>query len=313
MGWSEFYAQATHGVVDLAMGRGAGITENRVRRRAATDGWQGLHPGAWRLATHPDSPTSRLAAALRLAGPEARADRHTALALRGLVSAWPTRHQLLLPHGCRVRPNPEIDVRRTRTLHHDEHEEVDGLPSLCVARVLLDLARDLQAPALRSLALAALRDGHLEVEELRTVLARNPCAPGRRRLERALVELDRDGSESGFEFTTRDRVVAAGLAPDPEQPSVLVGGVRRRIDIAWVALRVGLECQGYRAHARNDALDRDAARMNALVADGDWIVLQVTATILHEGWERFLAELCRCLRRRADALGLPRPPGSELH
>lgn len=313
MGWSEFYAQAVHGVVDLRMGREAELGDDRVRRRSATDGWDPLHPGAWRLPTHPETPRSRLAAALRHVGPGARADRYTALGLHGLVSAWPTRPQVLLPHGCRSRRTRGVDVRRTRTLHPDETDEVDRLATVTVARALLDLARDLRTSALRSLALAALREGRLDLAELDATLARNPCAPGRRRLVQVLGDLDRDGSESGFEFTTRARVRTAGLEPDTDQPVVLVGGVRRRIDIGWGALRVGIGCQGYRAHAANDALDRDAMRLNRLVAEGDWIVLQVTATVLHEGWEAFLADLCRCLRRRADALGLPHPPGSDRH
>lgn len=313
MTWSDFYRQAMHGVVDLRMARDADLDEKTIRRRAGTDGWDPQFPGGWRLPAHPDTPQSRVAAALRHVGPGARADRHTALALRGLVTAWPTRPQVLLPHDCRSRATPGVDVRRTRTLHPDEHVTLDDLPTLTCARILLDLARDLRTDALRSLALAALREGRLDLAAVRATLERNPCAPGRRRLWQVLGDLQRDGSESGFEYTTRDRVLAAALRPDAEQPVVLVGGVRRRIDIAWLAVRVGIECQGYRAHARNAALDQDAARMNALVADGDWVVLQVTATILHEGWPAFLAELCRCLRRRADAAGLPRPPGSEAH
>ena len=43
-----------------------------------------------------------------------------------------------------------------------------------------------------------------------------------------------DGSESGLEFTARRRMGEAGLTPDLDQPTVLVAGVRRRIDIAWV-------------------------------------------------------------------------------
>lgn len=308
MGWPEFYEQALHGIVDLAMGREAALHPNSVRRRASADGWERVHAGAWRLPTHPSTSRSGVAAALRLVGPDAHADRHTALGLRGLVP-FPTRHQVLLPHGCRVRSGPGVDVRRTRHLRDEDRDVVDGLPSVTVARALLDLARDLRTGALRTLALAAQQQDTLDLDDLRDVLARHPQALGRRRLRQVLHDLGRDGSESGLEFTTRDRVVAAGLRPDAEQPTILVGGTRRRIDIAWLALRVGIECQGYRDHAGREGLDRDAVRLNSLVAEGDWVILQVTVTMVYDGWEQFLADLRACLRRRADQLGLPHPEG----
>ncbi len=308
MGWPEFYEQAVHGIVDLAMGRAAGLHPNSVRRRSVTDAWVPEHPGTWRLPTYPATSQSAVAAALRLVGPDARADRHTASALRGLVP-FPTRHQVLLPHGCRVRRTPGVDVRRTRHLPTEDLDVVDGLPSVTVARTLLDLARDLQTGALRTLALTAQQQDLLEPDDLRDVLARHPHAPGRRRLRQVVHDLGRDGSESGFEFTTRDRVVAAGLRPDTEQPTVLVAGTRRRIDIAWLALRVGIECQGYRDHAGREGLDRDAVRLNGLAAEADWVILQLTASMLHDDWEQFLTDLRTCLRRRADQLGLPHPEG----
>lgn len=311
MGWPELYDQAVHGIVDLAMGRDAGLHPNSVRRRASADGWDPLHAGAWRLPTHPSTSRSGVAAALRLVGPDAHADRHTALALRGLVP-FPTRHQVLLPHGCRVRTARSVDVRRTRHLPDEDRDVVDDLPSVTVARALLDLARDLQTGALRTLALAAQQQDVLDLDGLGDVLARHPHAPGRRRLRQVLHDLGRDGSESGLEFTTRDRIVGAGLRPDAEQPTVLVGGTRRRIDIAWLALRVGVECQGYRDHAGREGLDRDAVRLNSLVAEGDWVILQVTATMVYDGWEPFLADLRACLRRRADQMGLPYPAGVAI-
>lgn len=310
MGWPEFYAQAVHGIVDLAMARAADLHPNSVRRRASADGWAPEHPGAWRLPAHPPTSQSAVAASLRRVGSQAHAhaDRHTALALRGLVP-FPTRAQVLLPHGCRVRTTRGVDVRRTRHLPDEDRERIDALPSVTVARALLDLARDLQTGALRTLALAAQQQRLLDLDELRDVLARHPHAPGRRRLRQVLHDLTRDGSESGLEFTTRDRVVAAGLRPDTEQPTVLVAGTRRRIDIAWLALRVGIECQGYHDHAGREGLDRDAVRLNSLVAEGDWVILQLTASMLHDGWDQFLADLRACLRRRADLLGLPYPDG----
>ena len=207
MGWPEFYAMAIHGIVDLAMGRAAGLSENTVRRRAGTDGWVPEHPGAWRLPAHPCTRRSEIAAAIRRAGPAAAADRHTTFALHGLVSSFPTRHQLLLPHDRRHRDLDGLDVRRSRVLPAGHLDEVDGIASVTVARALVDAARDLRTDALRALALAAQREALASEQDLQSVLDVLPCARGRRRVLQVVHDLRLDGSESGFEFATRDRIV----------------------------------------------------------------------------------------------------------
>lgn len=310
MGFEDLYDLAPHGYVDLAMGHAAGITPERLNRRAASDGWDPQPGGGWRLPSHPDTPQLRLVAAVRQTSPDAVADRHSAMALHGVVSSFPTRPQLLLPHECRSRNDALADVRRSRRLLACHVEEVDRIPCVRPARAIADLAADLDTPALRSLALACQRDRLLTVDELAEVLDTLPKnAKGRRRLRQVVRDLAADGSESGFEFTTRTRMRHAGLRPDDDQPTVSVAGRRRRIDIAWLVLRVGVECQGYLAHVGARALDRDAGRLNALIARDDWLILQLTPYILHEGWDAFLTDLRSCLARRARAAGLPMPAG----
>ena len=310
MGWHELYEHALHGFVDLGMARAAELTRDQVVHRASTDAWDPQPAGGWRLPGHPDGPRFRLAAALRGNGPDAVVDRHSALALHGLVSAFPTRPQLLLPHEARSRQREGIDVRRTRRLLAAHVDEVDGLPCVVAARAIADLAGELRVPALRSLALAAQRDGLVRPGALSSIL---DCLPhnlrGRGRLREVVGDLATDGSESGFEHSARRRMQDEGLRPDRGQPTVIVAGRRRRIDIAWLALRVGVECQGYGAHVGASALDGDAARLNGLVAEGDWVILQLTPTLLREDWSTFLADLRRCLARRARELGLDLPAG----
>lgn len=310
MGFDDLYDLALHGYVDLAMGRAAGLAPERVNRRAASDAWDPQPGGGWRLPSHPDTPQLRLIAAVRQTGPDAVADRHSAMALHGVVSSFPTRPQLLLPHECRSRGDARADVRRSRRLLACHLDEIDRIPCVRPARAIADLAADLGTPALRSLALACQRDRLLTVAELAEVLDALPRnAKGRGRLRQIVQDLAADGSESGFEFTTRTRMHHAGLRPDEDQPTVTVAGRRRRIDIAWLLLRVGVECQAYVTHVGANALDRDAGRLNALVARDDWLILQLTPTMLHEGWDDFLTDLRSCLARRARAAGLPMPAG----
>ena len=122
---------------------------------------------------------------MRRCGPDAVADRHSALALRGVLSSFPTRPQVLLPHEARVRrvTDLRLDTRRTRRLLSSHLDDTDGIPCVSAARAIANLA-------------------------------------------------------------------------------------------------------------------------------ADWLILQLTPTILHEQWPAFLAQLRRCLVRRAAPLGVPAPPGT---
>lgn len=312
MGFRELHELAHHGFVDLPMVLEAELTRAQAHGRAETDGWDPHPGGGWRLPGHEPTGRFHLTAAVRQTGPDAVADRHSALALNGLVSSFPTRPQVLLPHECRSRNVDGVDIRRTRRLLASHVEVVDRIPTVTVPRALANLAAQLQTSALRSLALAAQRSDLASPHELEAVMVDLPSnMPGRGRLRQVVEDLRADGSESGLEFTARRRMGDAGLTPDPDQPTVLVAGVRRRIDIAWLPLRVGVECQGYGAHTGAAALDQDAGRLNALAAEADWTILQLTPQMLHETWPAFLDNLRRCLLRRAVAFGLPAPAGTS--
>ncbi len=175
-------------------------------------------------------------------------------------------------------------MRRTRRLLASHLDDVDGIPCVVAARAIANLAADLQPAALRSLALAAERDGHMRRGELGRVVDELPRnLKGRGRLRRVVEELTADGSESGFESTARTRMVEHGLRPDLEQPVVVVEDRRRRIDIAWVCAAGGRRVPGYGAHTGAPPWRLDAVRLNALTAEGDWLILQLTPTILHAG------------------------------
>jgi very-short-patch-repair endonuclease len=68
---------------------------------------------------------------------------------------------------------------------------------------------------------------------------------------------------------------AAGVAAPVRQFEVIVGGRRFRVDLAWPAMKVGIECEGYTTHGRRRSFVPDRSRLADLVAVG-WRIILVT-------------------------------------
>jgi hypothetical protein len=105
---------------------------------------------------------------------------------------------------------------------------------------------------------------------------RLPRGKGRPAAVRAASLLD-VRAESLFESITRVRLIVAGLpAPTPQLTIYSSSGERiGRVDFAWEAQRVVLECDGYEYRADRAAFERDRRRWSALIRAG-WLVIVVT-------------------------------------
>jgi hypothetical protein len=82
-------------------------------------------------------------------------------------------------------------------------------------------------------------------------------------------------AESVLEVRVIRILRAAGTAPPVRQFEVVVGGRRFRIDLAWPAMKVGIECEGYTTHGRRQAFVPDRSRLADRVGAG-WRIIPVT-------------------------------------
>jgi very-short-patch-repair endonuclease len=99
-------------------------------------------------------------------------------------------------------------------------------------------------------------------------------------------------------------LAAAGLpAPVLEHP-VTVAGTTWRLDLAWPALKVGVELQSVRWHLDRRSQLRDSRKSTALQTAG-WLVLPVTS---HD-WRRQPTEVLRVVGDALDARVLAGVPG----
>ena len=148
-----------------------------------------------------------------------------------------------------------------------------------VARTLFDLSAVAAVPTVEKAADDALRRELVSTAELKRcfdALAER----GRRRCAwlRPVLEARQPGYEPGdsaLEAQVARWLSEAGL-PDPVQLWTVTGGGRYRIDLAYPALMLAIEIDGWSHHRTRGAFDNDRARGNDLELAG-WTVLRITS------------------------------------
>ena len=131
--------------------------------------------------------------------------------------------------------------------------------------------------ALDSMVATALRSGIIEVEPLAEFVAE--FGRGRRGQATLKRSLARRSTSSSRESELEDRtswLLRRHRVPAPvAQFEVVIDGERFRLDFAWPAQRVALECDGWAFHGNREAFTTDRRRRSILAAAG-WRVLVVT-------------------------------------
>lgn len=258
-------------------------------------------PGVYRVAGSPVGwPQSVLAACLS-AGPEAVASHRAAAVLWGLRGVSGAPVEITIPGTRRPELRRSVVVHRAQRLDRCDVSRRGGIPLATPALTLLGLAA--VAPDKVEMALEdALLRGLVSMPWL-AQSADRLGGSGRRGaalLQRLVTERDPDAAptESVLEDVILQLLREAGL-PEPVR-QFRVGRVR--IDLAYPAVRLGIEADSRRWHGGRLDVQRNSAKANLLVRHG-W-------RILHFGWADARdtpAALVECvdteLRRRGQAVG----------
>jgi very-short-patch-repair endonuclease len=147
-----------------------------------------------------------------------------------------------------------------------------------VSRTLIDLAGVVDEMTLELAIESARRRRIVSDARLRADFERlaSRGRAGTGRFARVLRLLDgTKPAESILEVKVLRVLRSAGIPAPMRQYDVVVNGRRYRIDIAWPALRVGIECEGFAVHGRRSAYVPDRKRLGALKAAG-WRIIPVT-------------------------------------
>lgn len=300
MSWAELYRKAseTLGVVDPRSADAAGVPRSTFVNRARREGWPEPFPRTFVLPGWPVNGLARTVAAALWAGDGAYVTGRSALALHGLIRTPPSTVELLVASNRRRIDHPRIRTRWTGQLDSASIALAAGTQVTDVARSLAELAASATTPHLRAVAIDATVRGLLTVKDMDREIESRERFAGRGRYRRIRADLEGDGSDSGFEFEARDRLIASGVPPDPEQAEVETATTLRRIDIAYRREGVGIECLGFAYHSSPQALENDVLRSNDIAALDRWLLLGLTFAMFHQRWEPFLAQLRHCLEQR---------------
>lgn len=285
----------------------AGLARSTFDDRARSESWPARpYPGVIVPPGPPLSPRERIEAAVRSVSGEAWVGGYAALYLHGVVDQAPTQTLLWVPVSHRGASSRTRLVRRTSLLAAKDSIRVDGLPTVRAAWALRDVAGATTLDRLRNLAIDARFAGVLGAPDLDWVVGQDRRFGGRARLAEVAADLRDDGSDSGFEFRSRDRLTAEGLPPDPRQKRLWTPGRPRDVDLPYDDFGVGVECVGLHYHGR-DQLDADAERDNDIAARGGYVILKLTYRMQYgPAWERFVGRLEQVLVCRGH-------PGRSVH
>lgn len=270
----------------------AGASESVIDRRLRSGAWELAERGVYALAGVAWTWRRALGAVvLSVAG--AQASHRSAAVLLGV--RWDDRAvapiELTVPTGrtplrsfqrTRERfPTIPITVHECVDIQRSKPVLVDGIPTTGPLRLAVDLGGVVAFDQYRR-TIAQLRQTHGvdwtaldRVYRAHSIQGRNGCGALRDLLER---HFGAEGApEEVVEARCADLLVAAGLpAPEHQFEVVRPDGRRARFDLAYPALRIGIETDGG-IHGEEEVRQADAVRRNQLQLLG-W-------TVLHFTWE----------------------------
>lgn len=294
----------------------AGCARRTARERAQAQGWWSPFPGVLALPGLGDQPVVWARAAIAHArgrtGDPARdlvaVCGSSALHLLGIVRVAPSRVEVVIPPARWITRHPRMRVVRSTVATPAQVARKSGVPVLRGPALLRQLSRERTVERLRADAIDLQRCGWLDVADLGTVLETEPRFPGRPALAQVWQDLSGVGRvDSSLEFIARRRFRAEGIEFDPGQLVVPTSAPwPLHVDLGIAALRFGIEVDSLAFHSDRHALERDAARSNAIaLADAGWRILHLTWNDLGDGWAAFVAMVRQVIAEQSERFGIP--------
>ena len=260
-----------------AMAADCEVSRQTLRTLVARGAVRPLLRGVYVDAAVPDSSELRAAAVLLVTAPGAVICRRTAAWLHGVEPTAVNAHLARLPLEIVVPAGQAASRVRdcagySAILRDDELTEIGGLVVTNGVRTLVDCARWLPRVDAVATADALLHRGVTTLDEADEAVHRLGRVPGKRQAIE-VVSLAEPLTESPMETHLRLRIVD-GRLPRPEaQVEVLDNGIAvYRLDLAYRALRMGMEYDGEEFHSSVADIAADEQRRRWLAAHG-WLVL----------------------------------------
>jgi very-short-patch-repair endonuclease len=260
------------GLLSRRQANGVGVTNAQLRSRVSSGSLLQVGADTFRLPGAPTTELAQLRALMLDIGGKVWASGPSAAALHGF-------------DGYRLKPPFDVTILRGRDVKRVGHRVhttarldlidravVDEVPVLSAARTLIDLARTETRERLTVAFDSGLRDGRFNesLVHRRIIALRSKGRFGVPRLLEAIEGAEAiRGGHSWLEREYLRLVVAAGLPiPLTQQVLTRAGDHLVRVDFRFANTPVVVEVLGYQYHRSRAQLQRDADRMNAMLAEG---------------------------------------------
>ena len=295
---------AQHALVTRRQLRAGGWTDTQIDRAVRSGRLIAVHAGVYRIAGAPVTSLQRiLAASLTARGP---ASHRAATSIWGADLGPTPPLEVLVRRGRHPRP-PGIVVHRTSTLDPQDISRRHGIPVTNPLRTLVDLGA-VATPEQVELALDSFTSRKLITVAGARAYREKLAGQGQRGvgvLDQVLTgrALGDQAAESLLEPELARLCQRFGLPMPAFQVWVLVDGVWRRLDFAYLEEMINLEVDGYEHHGGDyerweDDLDRDAA----LTAAG-WRVIRTSKSALTRRPAKLAGHIRNTLALRHRELG----------
>ena len=268
------------GLIAHRQAKATGLSNDAISHRVRSGEWRRLRRGVYAIRGAPESWDQHVFAAVLACGDNTYVSHATAAPYWGFCGFETPRVETTVPLGRVVRLEG-IRAHRSGTLTDADVRAIGPIPIVSPARTLIDLSSRCSDAGLGELIDDGLRRRVLSLGALHSIARRLPSiAPGRspKRVERVLrtrISGYHPG-DSELESRVRRAIIASGLPEPVRQLRVVVDGRVYRLDLAYPAVMLAIEVDGFEYHRGRDVFDRDRVRQKDLVRAG-WTVLRFTS------------------------------------
>jgi len=271
-----------------------GLNSSAIRYRVEIGRLIPVYAGVYAAGHVDGTPVARAFAAVLACGEGAVLSFGSAGTLWGFNKYWGRPYEVTAPSK---RTRPGIRVHRSRKLTREDITRELGVPVTSPERTVLDIAPRLTDKRLGRVVNDARRAGHVHLDSLADVLARNPNHPGTKRLLRFVANPNKVPTNSPLEDDFLEFAERYGL-PAPVTNTRVLG---YEIDVLYPAEKVIVELDGWDFHRFRSNFESDRNQDADMLA-ADFVTIRITKERVDEDPQREADRLIRILelrRRRA--------------
>ncbi len=276
-------AHRQYGVFTRSSARAAGVTDRMLKTRVTNGSLERVSRYVFRVAGAPSTWHQRLLIAAWSGGDDCHVSHRAAAALHGFDGFRTEIVEVVHPQLRDYRGRcgvAGITVHASSDLDPCDRTFVGPIPVTNPVRTLIDLGAVVRPERLEEALDGAIRDGHVQLDAL-TARHRELRRSGRNGVGPLARLLDDEEARAAAPQSVLERrflrlLTAAGLPrPETQVRVPRADGRAAFLDVAYPAVRLGIELDGHAWHATACQRANDHERQN-LVVLANWTILRFT-------------------------------------